>query len=669
MRRLLKARNLCDLFLTQAEQLGERVFLRAKYRDGRPTGDFQTLTYQEAVWHAKELAAGLICLGLRAGDRVAIFSPNRPRWIIADQAIQMAGGISVPLYPTLTPRQLALLMRNSQARFAIAGSHDHLRIIVGVGKELSHLVKIISLDPLQEKPDPSVISFEEARDFGRDLSDPVELERRMRGIREIDPLSIIYTPGTTGDPKGVVLTQANLVASLRQILAAPLMSILMRRNLPLNALCHLPLSSVYGRLFDYHLQMATGGEITFAEGLDALPENLSHIRPQVIHSVPSFFNWIYEMVEVEGRVLKPDEREEYERVMSVWAEFVDALNSGRRVRPLVFRSLFSAYRFVQEKVRSRLGLDRWVLAVSSGGGLDPAVAAFIRSLGVQVSECYGLTESSSVLTWNVFQGKRQQKAPGMLTRMLMRWYFSRMVEHQSRGENPFGSLQGYVKMWKVNSFLFPGVQVRDGTVGRPLPGTELQIGGDGEILARGPQVFNPRYGYWARPESVQGAFTPDGWFRTGDIGELDGDGYLRLIDRKAYLLTTTRGKKVAPGPIEIGLMQDPFIEQVVVIGDRLPFLSALIVPNLAMIAREVPGERIGESSPDELIQSETIRDLLRKRIEKLNENLADFERIKKFQVIPRPFSEAGGELTPTLQLKRHVIREMYRDVIDALYQE
>lgn len=668
MKHSLEAKNLCALFLAQAERFGDRVFLRAKYRAGQPIGDFQTLTYRETAAQAKELAAGLICLGLRAGDRVAIFSPNRPRWIITDQAVQMAGGISVPLYPTLTPRQLVFLMNNAQARFAIVGSRDHLKIMVGMAKEIPTLVKIVTLDPLRERPDQKVAGYEEIQEFGRDLSDPAELERRTRGIREIDPLAIIYTPGTTGDPKGVVLTQANFVANLRQILASPLMSVLHKKSLPLNALCHLPLSNVYGRLFDYHLQLATGGEITFTEGYDTLIRDLAELKPQVINSVPSFFGRIYEMIENEGKVLESGERQEYERVMSVWADLVDALNSGKRVRLPVFRNLFSAYRFVQEKIRTRLGLERWVLAVSGGGALDPAVSGFIRSLGVQMAECYGLTETSPVLSWNSIERKNRQKPPGFLARVMLGWYFSRMVEHQSRGKNPFESLRGYLEMLAAATVLFPRVRVKDGTVGRPLRGTEIRVSGDGEIMVQGAQVFNPRYGYWARPDSVQEVFSSDGWFRTGDVGEIDGEGFLRVIDRKQDLFTTGEGRKIAPGPLELRLARDPFIDQAVVIGNNLPFLSALIVPNFEMLERVIRERNIPVPPPAELVQSPTVRDLIGERVEKLNQSLADYEKIKRFRLLSRHFSEAGGECTPILQLKRRVIPEKYREVIEELYR-
>jgi len=664
----LKARNLCDLFLSQADRFGDRIFLKVKFKASQGSRDFQTLTFREAAHEARELAAGLICLGLKAGDRVAIFSPNRPHWIIADQAIQMSGGIGVPLYPTQTPRQVAARLRDCQARFALAGSIDHLRILTAVAKDVPQLTRIVSLDSLPERSDGRMISCGEVQEMGRDLTDPAELERRIRGIREIDPISVVFTPGTCGESKGVVLTQANLLANLYQVLKTPFFSLIGKRGLSLSNLCHLPLSQVSGRLFDYYLPLALGGEINFAESLASLPEDIMGIRPQVINSIPDFFEQIYEILQIEIEVLDAGTRTELEKAQSTLTEFGKALETGRHLPLGLARDYPRAFRFVQEKIRSRLGLDRWVLGVCTGGKLDREVESFLRSLGILVAESYGLTEAGAALTGNFLDFKNREH-PGVWGPVLLASLFHHLVERPAEGRVPFGSGLNLFELLADNYFLLSQVEMRTGTSGRSLPGTEIRIAGDGEIQARGHQVFNPRYGYWARPENAQGFFTTDGWFRTGDLGEMDAEGYLKVAGRREEIFATSGGKKIAPVPIEQALRHGAFISQAVMVGENRRFVSALIVPDFQQLKRWADDHNVGFGRPEEVAGSDWARDLIREQVESRNRELAGFEKIKKFQLLSHPFSEVGGEMTPTLKLKRRFIAEKYRDQIEEMYKE
>ena len=664
----LKARNLCDLFLNQADRFGDRVFLKVKFKASQGSRDFQTLTFREAAHEARELAAGLICLGLKAGDRVAIFSPNRPHWVIADQAIQMSGGIGVPLYPTQTPRQVAARIRDCQARFALTGSVDHLRIMNAVAKDVPQLTRIVSLDNLPERSDGRMISCGEVQEMGRDLTDPAELDRRIRGIREIDPISIVYTPGTCGEPKGVVLTQANLLANLHQVLKTPFFSLVSKRGLSLSNLCHLPLGQVSGRLFDYYLPLALGGEINFAESLASLPEDIMGIRPQVINSIPDFFAQIFEILQIEIEVLDAGTRAELDKARSTLTEFGKALEAGRPLPLGLARDYPRAFRFVQEKIRSRLGLDRWVLGVCMGGKLDREVETFLRSLGILVAESYSLTETGAALTGNFLDFKNRER-PGFRGPALITSLFHHLVERPAEGLVPFGSGLNLFELLADNYLLLPQVEMRAGSAGRPLPGTEIRIAGDGEIQARGHQVFNPRYGYWARAENAQGFFTPDGWFRTGDLGEMDAEGYLQVSGRREEIFATSGGKKIAPVPIEQALRHGAFISEAVLVGGNRRFVSALIVPDFHQLKRWADDHDIEFGRPEEVAGSDWARDLIREQVESHNRELPGFEKIKKFQLLPHPFSEVGGEMTPTLKLKRRFIAEKYRELIEEMYKE
>ena len=668
MESFLKARNLCDLFLAQAERFGDQVFLRVKFKASQGSRDFQTFSFREAAHEARELAAGLICLGLKAGDRVAIFSPNRPHWIIADQAIQMSGGIGVPLFPTHTPRQVAARLRDCQARFALAGSSDHLRILMGMAKDLPQLTRIVSLDPLKEKSDGRVISCGEVQEMGRDLTDPAELERRIRGIREIDPVSVVYTPGTCGEPKGVVLTQANLLANLFQVLRTPFFSLVSKRGLSLSNLCHLPLGQVSGRLFDYYLPLALGGEINFAESLASLPQDIMGIRPQIINSIPDFFEQIFEILQIEIEVLDPGTRTELEKARSTLTEFGKALETGRPLPLGLLRDYPRAFRFVQEKIRSRLGLDRWVLGVCTGGKLDREVETFLRSLGILVAESYGLTEAGAALAGNFLDFKNRER-PGFLGSALIASLFHHLVERPAEGRVPFGSGLNLFELLADNYLLLSQVEMRAGTSGRPLPETEIRIAGDGEIQARGHQVFNPRYGYWARTETAQSFFTPDGWFRTGDLGEMDAEGYLQVTGRREDLFVTSGGRKISPFPIEQALRHGSFISQAVLLGENRRFVSALIVPDFHQLKRWADDHGIEFDRTEEVVRSDWVRNLVREQVESRNRELAGFEKIKKFQLLSQPFSEVGGEMTPTLKLKRRFIAEKYQDLIEEMYKE
>ena len=573
--------TLPQMFLAQAARLGGRAVFHVKKK-----GQYQPVSWEQARVEIEEIALGLLDLGVQPGDRVAIFSENRPEWAIADLGILSAGAVTVPIYATLTGQEAEYILRHSGARVLFVSTPEMMGKVIHLQKELD--LKIVLFDAHYRVSGPRVWWFGELLGLGNTASaqQREDLARQIRQGNPEDPASIIYTSGTTGDPKGVVLTHANFLSNCEGV----------RQVIPIGEedllLSFLPLSHVFERMAGYYFVLSVGGAIAYAENLETVPQNLLEARPTVITGVPRFYEKTHDRILEAVRSAPP-----LKRALFHWA-----LRAGSKNR--------IADRLVFSKLRARLG-GRIRFCVSGGAPLPKPIAEFFYAAGILILEGYGLTETSPVITCN-----------------------------------------------RMDRFRF-------GTVGLAIPGVEVRIAADGEILTRGPHVMR---GYYQNPAATAEVIDAEGWFHTGDVGQLDPDGFLSITDRKKDLIKTSGGKMVAPQNLEAALKADPLITDCVVIGDGRKYLTALVVPHLEKLQEFARGKEISARSARDLVENGQVHALVWERVDRVNRSLASFERIKKIALLPEPFSLGSGELTPTLKVKRRVVSERYADQIEELYR-
>ncbi|HPR56009.1 MAG TPA: long-chain fatty acid--CoA ligase [Deltaproteobacteria bacterium] len=662
--------TLCGLFHAKALEHGEsQVFLMGRFDgNGDPVADFRSTTWGQTRRQSLELAAGLTALGVKRGDKVAIFSESRPRWIIADQAIQATGGIEVPLYPTSSQEELAYMTSDSGCRAIVCSTRDKAQMACRARAE-APLDIVICMESLTGDREQGVYHFNEVMDLGRKAFDQSALEKGINEARPEDLVSIIYTSGTTGRPKGAMLTHANWIASMNQVTEPTLLKRqAMDKDLHLLFLVHLPICHVYGRTCDYHAGgLKQSGVLAFEPDFQNLPRSLLELRPNVIISIPRFFEKVFDQISAIVSKQPPMARKMFAWAMRQGEKFADAMARGERLGQLDLIGFSQANILVFNRVRKAAGLDRLVMAASGGGKLSREVCTFIRSMGIQLCEGYGLTETAAILNYNApeFRGLDGKGFTWFQDRMID-WTLDAMVRMPARGRSPFTSPIGSLKLSIAYNALAYRLQVKPGTVGRTVSGTEEKIAEDGEILARGPQVFK---GYWNMPQETRDAFNDEGWFLTGDIGRFDEDGFLEITDRKKELFVTSGGKNVAPHPIELAVTARPYIDQACLVGDGEKYLTALIVPDFHELKKFARSKGLGTDDPAALVCLEEVKALIQEQVDQVNLSLARYEQIKYYVILPRPFSVETGELTPTLKLKRRIIKERYGELIRGMYEQ
>jgi long-chain acyl-CoA synthetase len=578
-----------------------KPLLVGRVRDGRVVGE----STKEWFERLRDLSLGLRALGVNRGDRVAIMSESRPEWLLADLALLVYGAVSVPVYPTLSASQARYILADSAARLVFVSSQEQLEKIRRVRHELPALEAIVIFDEVPPAAPPvlslaSVIQRGHAQlveqwGAGRSFRDDA------RKVRPSDLAAIIYTSGTTGEPKGAMLTHGNLASNL---LAA---QTILRIGDEEVALSFLPLSHAFERMLVY-VGLYNGVTIVFAESLETVGRDILTVRPTLMTGVPRVYEKFEARIRQKGDSLPQPRRTLFHWGLNVARARAKTEMSGRRVSGLLKLEAALAERLVWSKIRESVG-GRLHTMISGSAPLPLPVAEFFHGIGLPITEGYGLTETSPVLTGN------------------------------------------------------PPGAARAGSVGRPIPGVEIKIAPDGEILARGPNIM---IGYYNKPVETAEALH-DGWFHTGDIGRLDADGYLTITDRKKDLLVTSGGKKIAPQSLEAILQRDPLVAEAIVLGDRRKFASALIVPDFAALERRLRDLGRPSTSRDELVGRADVVALYEEIIEALNAELSHFERIKKFRLLPREFSIESGELTPTLKIRRKAIEQNWRKEIEEIY--
>jgi long-chain acyl-CoA synthetase len=554
----------------------------------------------------RDLALGLASLGVQAGDRVAIMSESRPEWLLADFAILTLGAVTVPIYSTLTDAHARYIAEDSGARVAFVSTAEQMDKLQRVRHGLPALGAIVVFEAL-DPPPASVVTLDALvqRGHARLIAESGvarEFRERARHVRPDQLATIIYTSGTTGEPKGVMLSHQNLISNLISALSVVPVG---ERDVSLS---FLPLSHSFERLVSY-VYLSQGVTIVFAESMETIGRDMALVRPTVITGVPRVYEKFQARIVERGSALPQPRRALFAWGVRVAMARGRAEAAGRRVGGVLAVEAGLADRLVFGKIRDGVG-GRLRCLVSGSAPLPVTVAQFFHGIGLPITEGYGLTETSPILT-----------------------------------ANPLGA-------------------AKLGTVGKPIPGVEIQIAADGEILARGPNVM---IGYHNRPQETADALR-DGWFHTGDVGSIDAEGYLTITDRKKDLLVTSGGKKIAPQPLEAALTRSPLIAEAVVLGDRRRFASALIVPEFSALERRLKDLGRELAPRDVLVARADVIALYQEIVDALNRELSQYERIKRIRLLPREFTIESGELTPTMKVKRTSVEEHWRDAIEELYR-
>src|SRR2546423_2889917 len=566
-------------------------------------GRWYSISAATMLQRAKRIALGLYSLGVRKGDRVALLSESCAEWVLADQGCIYAGAVTVPIYPTLTPPQVKFILKDCTPRILFISSRKKLTEIEGVLRDCETISHNIVFDS-EHTSEPNFLSLADLETRGGDIvtNEPALSSKLAAAARSVDLATIIYTSGTTGEPKGVMLTHANMVSNL----------IDSSNHLEFGekdvALSVLPLSHIFERQA-MNMYLHHGMSVYFGS-LENLGESLREVQPTVFVGVPRIYEKI--IARVQDRAA---EKGKLNARIVAWA-----IGNGKRWAGLVPQR--SALPFwlsikhrvadviVLEKLRKAMG-GRIRILVSGGAPLSSDVALAFIGARLPIVQGYGLTETSPVITAGQLDDNRV------------------------------------------------------GTAGKTIRHIEVRIASDGEIETRGPHVM---LGYWHKPEETRAAFTDDGWFKTGDVGHLDAEGYLTITDRKKELLKTSGGKYIAPQPIEQLIKTSRFVNQAVVIGDGRNFPSALIVPDWPQIEGYAKYKGFELKTRAEFCRDPRVVNLFERQIAERTQNLAQFEKIKRIALLEKEFTLEGGELTPTLKVKRRVIDEKYRDVIDQIYE-
>ncbi len=596
----MKYRNLAEMFFGKRENLPSHAAYMFKKE-----GEWESIDFQEAVTRAERIAAGLASLGVRKGDRVALISNNRLEWALTDYAVLSLGAALVPIYPTLTARQVAYIINDSEAKVLIAEDVLQMEKASSVLNQLKTVAHYFVIDDGGTEVTTPWRNYDSLGSLGEQFlqQQPDYVADSIRQIQPEDMATIIYTSGTTGNPKGAVLTHKNFISNIESVAQ-------IFESYPEDiTLSFLPLSHVLERMAGHFFSCYHGGTVAYAESIDALGENMREVKPTLMVSVPRLYEKMYARVLEAVEAGSPLKRKIFYWSVNVGLRYLHHKMKKEPIPAILKWKRNVADKLVFGKIRERTG-GRLRYFVSGGAPLAAEIGEFFAAAGIIILEGYGLTETSPAITFN-----------------------------------------------RPEAFRF-------GTVGHPLPGVEVKIAEDGEILTRGDHVM---VGYLNKEAETREVIDEDGWFHTGDIGFIDPDGYLVITDRKKNIIVTSGGKNVAPQPIENSLITSKFIEQAVVIGDKRKFCSAVIVPAQEAVLRWAAEENVVFRDYQELLQHPRIYELIQSEIDRLMVDFAGYEQIKKFCLIKEPFSIEGGELTPTLKVKRKIVEEKYRDEIERMY--
>jgi long-chain acyl-CoA synthetase len=589
------------IFQNRVQQHGDKTLVIYKSASGK----WEEISWNKLNEMVVALGMFLIKRGIQPGDKVALFSPNRYEWWVADLAIISVGAINVPIYATNSAEESRYIIDDSDSKMCFVGTREHMAKILQVKNKLLNLGEIIIFDE-PDKPETGVMTLKEAFQEGRAAANREEFDKRLKPISMEDVATIIYTSGTTGHPKGVMLTHNNFVSNVNQINAVDPEFLADDHTF----LSFLPLAHSLERTVGYYAPIFLGKKVAFAESTEKLLENFQDIRPTMLVSVPRIYEKVHAGILTKLAGAPPIKKALFSWAMGLARENLPYVcNNKERTGWFAFKYNL-ADKLIFSKLKTALGMDRLKGAVSGGGPLSVSDAEFFLGMGIVITEGYGLTETTPVTNSN-----KPKK-------------------------------------------------IKPGTVGPALKDTIIKIGEGGEILIKGPQVMK---GYYKNEEATQEVFTPDGFFRTGDIGEIDSDGFMKITGRIKDIIVTSGGKNISPQNIENSLVTSAFIEQVAVIGDNRKYLSALIVPSFSNLEAWAKEKNISFSSRQDLTMNPEVIKLFEQEIEEQMKDYARVEQIRKFTLMEKEWSQDSGELTPTMKLKRSIIRQKYEKEIESMY--
>ena len=583
-------------------------------------GIYQDISYTEFGESVDAFRKGLNALGVQKDDRVALLSENRPEWAITDFGSLKAGAVTVPMFSTLTAAQVGYILKDSGSKIICVSTSRQLEKVTAIRDEVPTLEQIIVFDPIEGELPEGVIQFEavcelDGQEQGIGVRNPSHASEDDIGVgnpshaSEDDIATIIYTSGTTGDPKGVMLTHANFISNLEA--CKSLIDVSDADVL----LSFLPLSHVFERLGGHYVPLSSGAKVAYAESTFTVAQNMREVAPTVMLSVPRLYETMHDRILRAVQEGSPLKQKIFHWGVSVGSSVSSAIQKGRKPSAILQLQQNIADKLVFAKLKAATG-GRLRFFVSGGAALPQSIAEFFHAAGILILEGYGLTETSPVISMN------------------------------------------HPAQWKF------------GTVGVPAPGVEVHIAEDGEILTRGPHVMK---GYFNNEAATAEVIDEEGWFYTGDIGIIDADGFVKITDRKKNIIVLSNGKNVAPQPIESELVQSPFIDQIMLVGNERKNLAALIVPNFEALKAWAAENNVategmdGETPP--LHETREVQQLIQGEIRSRLTDFSDFEQVRRFKLLEKEFSQEADEMTPTLKLKRNVIMERYGDAIEEMYPE
>ena len=574
----------------------------------QPSGEWTPITWGELSEAASKVARALEILGVKEEERVAVFSPNDPKILATDFGCFANRAVTVSIYATSSEEQVEYIVRDSGAGIIFVGTRAQYETARKVAAKLPTLTQIVVYDEIEtDADDKSSMTFSQLLKLGEAASDACRREVEARTARAVpdDVATLLYTSGTTGEPKGAILPHSCFNAALEMHHKA--LTSLSDRD---TSLCFLPLSHIFEKAWTYFC-LDSAIQVYVNRDPRMIQDVIKEVRPTCMCSVPRFWEKAYTAIQEKMSAMSPVARWLCARALKVGRR--RNLHYKRLGLP-VPRLLEARYRFYEKKVfstvKKAMGITNGNMFPTAGAPLSNAIVEFLHSLGVNLVIGYGLSETTATVSFH------------------------------------------------------PYVGYQIGTIGNPLPGVEVKIGEENEILVKGPTVMR---GYFNKPEETAAVFTADGWFRTGDAGRIDDNGALVLTERLKDLFKTSNGKYIAPQAIESRLGEDKYIDQVAVIGDSRKYVTAIIVPAIEALKEYARRKKIQYQSLEDLLKNSQIIEMLTRRIEALQEGLASFEKIKKFTLLPREFTMESGELTNTLKIRRPVINRRYASEIEAMY--
>ena len=598
----LSEKTMNDVFRNRVKKYGNRLAIEKKMG-----GVWQGATWNEYYERARAAGLGLWSLGVRKGNMVSILSENRLEWLYADMGSLGIGVCVIPVYPTLVSEEIEYIINNSESKVIVPENKTQLKKILEIVDNCPSIEKIIVMEEKDAAGHPKVMSFKDLMELGRKkyAEDPSLFEKLSKEVTVDELATIVYTSGTTGLPKGAMITHGNIFWVVQSLDA-------IRPHFASDKDCtvpFLPLSHVFERIAGHFYGMYCGITSSYAESIDTLLADFEQKRPTMILAVPRVCEKVYQKIMAQVKEQSPFKQKIFAWGQKVGNRISELREKHKRIPFFLQMKYKIAYAAIFKKLQDKLG-GRVTWMTASGAPTAEEIIRFFNAAGITVIQGYGMTETTAPATMQ--------------------------------------SMADY----------------RIGTTGKPIPGQDIKIADDGEILIKGGNVIK---GYWKLPNETQDSFTPDGYFMSGDIGMFDDDGNLLITDRKKDLIITSGGKNVAPQKIENMFKSDPLFTQFIVIGERKKYLTGLCNINPEEAARLATEENITFNNPAELLENKKFLDIVQKHVDERNAHLAKYESIKNIRIVKSDFSQEGGELTPSLKLKRKVVLQKYNKLIDDMY--